>query len=257
MEILYSDQDIIVINKPPGLPVHSGGSVFGRTLVDELLERFPEIAGVGDEGTWGQGTTGESVLLSTSHNVGSRTARPGIVHRLDRETSGVMVVARRQESFAALKEIFQKRLAEKTYLAIVCGTPKEKEGTINLQIGRFSRDPTKRGVVAGRNIIRGARDATTGYRVVKTGAGMALVELKPKTGRMHQLRVHMKAIGHPVACDVKYGGKDVCCPIGADAASRRHLLHAQSLSFSYPEGRRNSFEADPPPDFALALKALF
>src|SRR3990167_3916928 len=100
MEILYSDQDIIVINKPPGLPVHSGGSVFGRTLVDELRERVREIAGVGDEGTWGQGTTGESVLLSTSRNVGSRTARPGIVHRLDRETSGVLGGARPQERFS-------------------------------------------------------------------------------------------------------------------------------------------------------------
>ena len=233
MDILYSDHDIIVVNKPPGLPIHSGGSVFGRTLADELLERFPEIAGVGEDAT-----------------------RPGIVHRLDRDTSGVMVVARNQKSFTVLKETFQKRLAEKTYLAIVCGVPKEKEGVINLPIGRMARDPTKRGVVAGRNVVRGVRDASTAYRVIKTGGGMALVELKPKTGRMHQLRVHMKAIGFPVACDVKYGGKNVCCHVGA-AKPRRQMLHAQSLSFSHPAGHKLFFEADPPEDFALALKAFF
>lgn len=216
--------------------MHSGGSVFGRTVVDELLEQFPGLIGVGED-----------------------AARPGIVHRLDRDTSGVMIVARNQKAFMALKEMFQKRLVEKTYRAIVCGIPKEKTGIINLQIGRFSRDPTKRGVVAGRNIIRGAREAVTLYRVLKTGNGMALVELKPKTGRMHQLRVHMKAIGHPVACDVKYGGENVCCPVGKDGAAepRRQLLHAQSLSFTYSAGHRHFFEADPPEDFALALKTLF
>ena len=85
------------------------------------------------------------------------------------------------------------------------------------------------------------------------------MELKPKTGRMHQLRVHMKAIGHPVACDMKYGGKNVCCPAANDGAASPHrqLLHAQSISFTYPEGRRNFFEADPPSDFTLALQALF
>ena len=240
MRIIYSDQDIIVVNKPPGLSVHGGASVVGRTLVDELLEKFPEIAGVGED-----------------------PVRPGIVHRLDRDTSGVMVVARNQESFYALKEIFQKRLAEKTYHAIVCGVPKTSEGTINVPIGRMARDPTKRGVAAGRNIIRGARDAITAYRVLKTGKGMALVELRPKTGRMHQLRVHMKAIGHPVACDVKYGGKNVCCSLGdpnitvGGCVGPRQLLHAQSLSFSYPAGHRNTFEADPPEDFALASQILF
>lgn len=255
MEILYVDKDIIAINKPPGLTIHSGGSVFGRTVADELLERFPEIAGVGED-----------------------AARPGIVHRLDRDTSGVMVVARTQESFAALKDHFQKRLVEKTYIAIVCGIPAKREGMINFSIGRLVGDPTKRGVnyrdpipgithrIRDRIPVRGARDAVTHYRVLKIGGSasqpMALMELRPKTGRMHQLRVHMKAIGHPVACDVKYGGKNVCCPLGigataAGAVPPRHLLHAQSLSFAYPEGRRLSFEADPPPDFALAVKALF
>lgn len=239
MEIIYSDSDIIVINKPPGVSVHPGDAVRGKTLVDFLLERFPEIAGVGED-----------------------PVRPGIVHRLDRDTSGVMVVARNQAAFEALKELFKNRLVQKTYHAVVCGIPAKKEGVVDLEIGRMSRDPTKRGAAAGRNIIRGARPALTEYRVLKTGGGMALVELWPRTGRMHQLRVHMSAIHHPIACDVKYGGKNVCCPIGGDAAGAgavppRQLLHAQSISFSYPAGRQLFFEADPPEDFTLALKAVF
>ncbi|MEK7082242.1 MAG: RluA family pseudouridine synthase [Patescibacteria group bacterium] len=234
MEIIYSDSDIIVINKPPGVPVHSGGSVVGGTLVDEMLARFPEIAGVGEDAT-----------------------RPGIVHRLDRDTSGVMVVARNQKSFTALKELFHQRLVEKIYLAVVCGVPRQREGVIDMPIGRLARNPTKRGTVQYRDRIpvRGAREASTRYRVLKRGVGMALVELKPKTGRMHQLRVHTAAIGHPVACDKKYGGKNVCCPVTGREPPRQ-LLHAQSLSFALAPGRMQSFEADPPEDFVLALNAI-
>ena len=230
MEVVYSDPDIIVLNKPSGVSVHPGCSVLGPTLTEGLLEKFPELRGVGED-----------------------PARPGIVHRLDRDTSGVMVVARNQKSFAALKGLFQKRLAEKTYLAIVCGSPRERKGIVDLPIGRVARDPTRRGVAAGKAGIRGAREAMTEYQVKKQGDGYALVELRPKTGRMHQLRVHLKALGCPVACDVKYGGKNVCCPAGAS----RQLLHAYSLSFSFPEGRKLYFEADPPEDFALALRTLF
>lgn len=242
MEIIYADDDIIVINKPSGISVHgsdartlelkvpvSGGSVAGATVVDFLLEKFPEIAGVGDD-----------------------PVRPGIVHRLDRDTSGVMVIARNQKSFHALKEIFQKRRAEKIYYAIVCGVPAKREGVIDFSIGRLASNPTMRGAAVGRAVMRGSRDALTHYRVLKAGDTYSLVELRPKTGRMHQLRVHMKAIGNPIACDTKYGGKKVRCPVGAG----RQLLHARSLSFSFPEGRRLSFEAEPPDDFSRALKAL-
>ena len=229
MEIIYSDEDIIVINKPPGISVHGGDSVLGPTIVDSLIKQFPEIVGVGED-----------------------PARPGLVHRLDRDTSGVMVVARNQKSFFALKDIFQKRLAVKTYRAIVCGTPRALRGTIDFAIGRQARNPAKRGAVQGRNAIRGARDAMTEYEVLKAGERYSIVELRPKTGRMHQLRVHMKAIGHPIACDVKYGGRKVCCPFGCG----RQLLHAFSLSFSYPPGRKLYFEADPPEDFSHCLKIL-
>lgn len=240
MEIIYSDEDIIVINKPPGVSVHpalvrkggtgGGDSVIGPTVTDALLEKFPDIAGVGEN-----------------------PIRPGLVHRLDRDTSGIMIVARNQKSFFALKDIFKERRAAKTYRAIICGRPRASRGAIDFPIGRMANNPTKRGVVQGRNAIRGARDAETHYEVLKAGEQYSIAELRPKTGRMHQLRVHMKAIGHPIACDTKYGGKNVCCPPGCG----RQLLHARSLSFSYPAGRKLYFEADPPEDFMLAEKSVF
>lgn len=225
MEIIYTDRDIIVVNKPPGVSAHGGNSVLGPTVVDFLLPKFPEIASVGDD------------VIS----------RPGIVHRLDKNTSGIMVVARNQPTFEALKELFKARKVEKIYWAIVCGRMRETQGVISAPIGRLTAQPLKRGIEQGRSRIRGARDAVTEYHVLNAGDTFTLVELKPKTGRMHQLRVHLKSIGYPIACDVLYGGKNVCCPEGA----HRQLLHARSLSFSFPEGRRLYFEADAPEDFAV------
>lgn len=222
-ETIYSDRNLIVINKPAGISVHRGPQVRGETLVDFLLEKFSEIKSVGD----------------------NPNMRPGIVHRLDKDTSGVMVVARNQKSFGELKELFKNRRVDKTYWAIVCGKPKEKSGIISFPIGRLVKNPLKRGVETSKNRIRGAREAVTEYKVLRSGSEYSLVELKPKTGRMHQLRVHMKALGHPVACDKLYGGKNVCCPAGV----HRQLLHAKSISFSFPEGRKLHFEADLPEDF--------
>ena len=202
----------------------------GATVADFLLKQFPEIKMVGDE----------------------PEIRPGIMHRLDKDTSGVMIIARNQKSFEALKNRFQKRLIEKTYLAIVCGRLREKTGIINLPIGRVVKNSLKRGVAIGKGRIRGEREAITEYRVLKSAEKYSFLELKPKTGRMHQLRVHLKAIGHPVAGDKIYGGKKVCCPQGVE----RQLLHAQIITFSFPEGKKWRFEADPPDDFSFALKSI-
>lgn len=242
-KLVYVDENFIVINKPAGLPVHGGAQIIGKTLIDFLLKKFPEIAGVGEN-----------------------PLRPGIVHRLDKNTSGIMVVARNRKSFETLKDLFRTRRVEKTYWAVVCGRPKEQRGTISVPIGRKAHNPTKRGVAAGKAEIRGAREAITEYRVIMSGKIMpssgdkitthtiySLVELKPKTGRMHQLRVHMKFLGNPIACDKVYGGKKVCCP----ATVSRQLLHAKSLSFSYGNGRRFNFEADPPQDMAVVIKNIF
>lgn len=223
VEVVYEDGDLVVVNKPPGISVHGGGLVKGPTLVDLLVERFPEIRGVGED-----------------------PVRPGIVHRLDKDTSGIMAVARTQESFRLLKCAFQDRRVEKTYLAVVCGRVQNPAGEITFPIGRSSNNPVRRGVSAGRSRVTGARSALTRYRVRASDGTYSLVELHPETGRMHQIRVHLKAIGHPVACDTIYGGKRVCCPAGA----QRQLLHAHKLSFSIRDGRRYAFEADLPADMA-------
>lgn len=231
MEVIYSDEDIIVVNKPPGISVHGGPQVRGKTLVDFLLEQFPEIQNVGDD----------------------PAVRPGIVHRLDKDTSGVMVIARTQKSFEELKKMFQERRVEKTYRAIVCGIVKKQQGVIDFPIGRLAKNPLKRGTGEGRAKIRGARDAATEYHVLKQGNDFSLLELFPKTGRMHQIRVHMKALGYPVACDHVYGGKSGCCPAGVS----RQLLHASAIAISLQEGKRLRFEADPPDDFLVAEKSIF
>ena len=230
MNIIYTDENMIVVNKPPGVSAHGGETVTGETVADFLVALFPEIASVGDD----------------------PVNRPGIVHRLDKDTSGLMVAARNQATFETLKELFKNRKVEKIYWAIVCGTLSKHEGIIDAPIGRLVAHPLKRGVEQGRSRIRGPRDAVTFYRVLTDGNVYSLVELKPKTGRMHQLRVHMKSIGHPIACDQVYGGKNVCCPTGAT----RQLLHARSLSFSFPEGTRMTFEAEAPEDFSLAMKEI-
>lgn len=230
IDIIYSDEDVIVLNKPPMTSVHGGETVSGSTIVDFLIEKFPEIKTVGDD----------------------PKLRPGIVHRLDKDTSGVMVIARNQKSFEILKGLFQKRLIEKTYQAVICGKLKQSSGVIDLPIGRIKKNPLKRGIEERPGGIRGAREAVTEYKVLKSGKNYSLVELKPKTGRMHQLRVHMAALHHPIACDTVYGGKKVCCP----GEAKRQMLHAASLSFSFSSGKRFFFEADPPEDFALALKEI-
>ncbi|MBI2637519.1 MAG: RluA family pseudouridine synthase [Candidatus Sungbacteria bacterium] len=265
IDVIYSDADMIIMNKPAGLLVHpvkslaiskpqkkregkagsslspssieatsltsngvnGGGSVTGETLTDFLLKKFPEIKHVGDE----------------------PELRPGIVHRLDRDTSGIMVVARTQKAFEGLKDIFKTRKAEKKYRTLVCGAVPGKTGSINSPIGRLIKNPTKRGTTH----IRGARDAETHYTVLRRfGKEYTLLEVLPKTGRMHQIRVHLASIHHPIACDTKYGGKKVCCP----NELKRFFLHAYSLEFSYPKGKRWHFEADLPNDLASVLNNL-
>ena len=236
-KIVYSDENFIVINKPAGLNVHGGGSVRGKTLVDFLLEKFPELKNVGDPSTCS----------------GQTTLRPGIVHRLDRDTSGIMIIARNQKTFEELKKLFSERKMEKTYFALVCGVPPKRKGAIEAPIGRSLKNPAKRGT--GR-YIKTEREAITHYKVIKNyGREFSFLEVMPKTGRTHQIRVHLKSIEHPVACDRIYGGKKICCPefpIGL----RRLFLHAHSLEFSLPEGKRWKFEADLPEDLQSALNGL-
>lgn len=236
--VIHVERDFIVLDKPAGLSVHparatevvqSGGrgaGVRGNTLTDWLSKKYPEVRRVGDD----------------------PAERPGIVHRLDKDTSGVMVVARNQKTFEGLKQLFKERRVEKTYLALAVGAPKKKSGVIAAPIGRLAAHPTKRGVGAH---ARGARQAMTAYRVLERVGGYSLLAVKPQTGRTHQIRVHLKAIGCPVAGDKLYGGARAPLP-----GLGRQFLHAWRLEFSYPEGRRWQFEAALPEDLNAVLKRL-
>ena len=236
-ELIYTDDDIIVVSKPAGMPVHEAKHSTDRTLVDWLLERFPEIENVGD--------------VPADEAKAIHLYRPGIVHRLDKLTSGVMVVARNQESFLRLKELFQSRAVVKVYLALVCGRLKERRGTITGALGRLASSPTKMGILGARGGIRMPKEAVTEYAVLEQFSAAALLEVRPRTGRMHQIRVHLASIGHPVAGDVVYGGTKVCFKeLG------RQFLHAATLSFAFREGQMLSFSAELPEELEELLEEL-
>lgn len=240
-DIVYEDEDILAVNKPSGLSVHSDGKTETATLADWILETHPEMKDVG-----------EPLILDD----GRRIQRPGIVHRLDKETSGILVLAKNQHAFLHLKKQFQNREVEKTYNAFVYGEPRVREGTIDVPIGKSKRDFRLRaaGVSAGGLL----REAITKYKVLKSAKDCAYVEVYPKTGRMHQIRVHFKSIRHPVVCDRLYaparvrtraGGPRRPCLLGFE----RLALHARVVSIRAPSGERLILEAPLPPDFERAL----
>jgi tRNA pseudouridine32 synthase/23S rRNA pseudouridine746 synthase len=216
--VIAEDAQLIAFNKPAGLAVQ-GGSGVARSLED-LLEAFAKSNG----------------------------KRPRLVHRLDRETSGVIIAARTKPAAAFFSEAFAGRDAKKTYLAIVCGgAPDPATGEIALALKKSSR--------RGLDIMEVAADgqaALTRYKTLSATPGAALVELSPETGRMHQLRAHLAAIGRPIAGDGKYGG---LFRLGA-VETPSLLLHAAALDIPHPDGARRRFEAPPPPAFREALKSL-
>lgn len=226
IKVIHAEKDFLVINKPAGVAVHGGPGVKGPTLADWLLAHYPEVSRVGDE----------------------PRIRPGIVHRLDRDTSGVMIVARTQQAFEDLKALFKNRKIEKTYLALVCGAPRQTKGEIRTPIGRLVSNLMKRGI--GPRAIK-TREALTRYRVLERFGGYSLLAVIPKTGRMHQIRVHLASSGLPVAGDTRYGGRRA-----ALAGLSRQFLHAWRLEFSYPDGRRWQFEAPLAPDLGRVLALL-
>ncbi|MBI2278488.1 MAG: RluA family pseudouridine synthase [Candidatus Brennerbacteria bacterium] len=232
LEILYEDDDCLVVNKPAGLLTHPTATRLADTLAGALLARYPSLA-----------TVGENPL------------RPGIVHRLDENTSGLLVFAKTQIAFKFLKRQFIGRSVQKTYLALVEGVPVQKEGVIEYAIRPSSKNPAKR--VAIKRVLphgtekrekKSVREAETRYRVVESfGKRYALMELKPKTGRTHQIRVHLAAIGHPVVGDTLYGSR---------TRGIRQLLHAARLEFIRPNRKSISLTSPLPHDFRLFLKKL-
>ena len=227
IEIIYEDKDILALSKPAGIVVHHDTQHAFGTVVDWLLERYPDLKGVGED-----------------------PERPGVVHRLDKDTSGVLIVARNQKTFADLKDLFQTGGVQKTYLALVVGSVKKDSDIINAPIARSRKHFEKR-VVGGKQ--GRSREAITEYHVRERFKDeYTLLDVSPKTGRTHQIRSHMAHIGHPVACDKLYGGKRFVCPVGLE----RQFLHAASIGFVAPSGAKMHFDAPLPEDLERCLKVV-
>ena len=223
LNVLYEDRNMIVINKPAGLVVHPAVGNETGTLVNALLHHCNDLTGIGGE------------------------KRPGIVHRLDKDTSGVMVVAKNEKAMNELARQFKERETAKEYLTIVWGVPYGKRGTVETTIGR---NPLHRKKMAAN--VRNGREAVSHYEVLEALGAAALVQVKIETGRTHQIRVHMAHIKNPVIGDTVYG-RGRASTIKAD----RQMLHAAKLSLNHPvSGKRMTFEAPLPEDMEMLLRQL-
>jgi 23S rRNA pseudouridine1911/1915/1917 synthase len=222
LHVVYEDDDLLIVDKPAGMPVHPAPGHAAQTLVNALLAYAPQLSRAGGEG------------------------RPGIVHRLDKDTSGLIIVAKNDAAHAALARQLKAREVEKTYVALVEGRLAQREGVIDAPLGRHPAQRKKQAVVAG------GRAARTRFRVLREIDGRTLLEVHPETGRTHQIRVHLASIGHPVAGDRTYGPGRPPVP-----SLRRQFLHASRLAFRHPRtGARIELEAELPDDLQQALDAL-
>jgi 23S rRNA pseudouridine1911/1915/1917 synthase len=235
LEIVYEDRDLLVIQKPPGLVTHPGAGHRTGTLLNALLHHCPELQEIGD------------------------VSRPGLVHRLDKDTSGLLVVAKTDLAHRGLVSQFQKHEVKKKYLALVWGRLPEAQGRIAREIGRHPQERHKMSVHARRG-----KEAVTLWRVRQEFPGpLTLVELAIETGRTHQIRVHMTSLGHPVLGDATYGGGATrlkAAPpalLGLRPLVKRQMLHAWQLRFTHPRsGEEVGWEAALPEDFQGVLKSL-
>ena len=230
--VLHEDPDVVVLDKPAGLVVHPAAGHPDQTLVNALLFHVKDLSGIGGE------------------------IRPGIVHRLDKDTSGVMVIAKNDDAHRQLKTAWNTERVRKEYLALVYGTPSQLQGTVDAPIGRDPRDRKRMAVVAD------GRAAITDYTVAEQLRYASLVRCRLRTGRTHQIRVHMKHLGHPIAGDPLYSGpqwkgipdkrlQKLFATLG------RQMLHAARITFVHPRtGETVSFEAPLPEDFSIVLAAL-
>jgi 23S rRNA pseudouridine1911/1915/1917 synthase len=221
LSILYEDDALIVVDKPAGMVTHPAYGHMSGTLVNALLAHYPPLAQM------------------------ENLERAGIVHRLDKDTSGVIVIAKTEAIRQALQAQFKAREVQKTYLALVEGHPDPAQGIIETAIGR---DPKDRKRMA---VLRSGRRAITAYRVLELFDQHSLVELKPETGRTHQIRVHMAFLRHPVVGDRVYGYRKQRLPL------KRHFLHAQHIGFRHPQtGQFVEFSVDLPPELISLLARL-
>ena len=216
LTVVYQDADLVVIDKPAGIPAHPGPGHPDRTLVNGLLALCPDIQGIGGE------------------------IRPGIVHRLDKDTSGLMIAAKNEAAHHDLSRQIKDRAVRKGYLALVEGVPSPDSGVIDVPIGRDPRRRTRMAVTAD------GRESRTGYRLREQAGRYSLLELQLHTGRTHQARVHLAWLGHPLLGDAVYGKRSAQLP--------RHFLHAHSLAFAHPAtGEALEFSSPLPDDLVTAL----
>ncbi len=239
IKVIFEDDNLLVIDKPSGISMHKDGVRDEYTVADWILEHYPCLDSVGEAWT---------------DNKGQKIPRPGIVHRLDKDTSGVVLIAKSQNFFEYLKNQFKNREIQKEYRAFVYGGFKEEkqEGAINKAIGRSK----KFGLFNVEPHIRGkAREALTEYKVLEQSGesqenDFAYLLLRPKTGRTHQIRVHLKYLHRPIICDKLYAPKKDCA-----LGFSRLALHAYKITFNY-HGKEHSFCAELPDDFKNALQEL-
>jgi 23S rRNA pseudouridine1911/1915/1917 synthase len=233
LDVLYDDNDVVVINKPFDMAVHPGAGRSTGTLVNALLGMKKPLAPTGGP------------------------LRPGIVHRLDKDTTGVLVAARNDKSYHSLVGQFKDRRTSRKYLALVWGCMKTDKGTIDMAIGR---DSVHRKKISTKARLK--REAITKYKVLKTFPLISLLEIKLETGRTHQIRVHLAEVKHPVVGDQVYGKRDIPPALPKAAADKlkgikRQMLHAATLGFTHPStGEWMEFSAPPPPDMEGLIKAL-
>ena len=235
LDILHEDSHLLVLNKPAGMLVHPANGVYTGTLVNALLAHCTGLSGIGG------------------------VERPGIVHRLDKDTSGILVVAKTDVAHRKLSAQFERHSITRQYVAVVCGTPTAVTGTIDAQIARSRRDRRRMTTVE-----TGGRHAVTHYEVLERYPQFALVQLTLETGRLHQIRVHLQHIGHPVAGDAIYGGErralndaDTVALKQTLAQLKRQALHARLLGFEHPDtGESLTFSAPMPKDIQRVVDAL-
>jgi pseudouridine synthase, rluA family len=221
IDIIYEDEDIAVINKNAGLVVHPAQGHYSGTLVNAILYHIKDLSGINGE------------------------IRPGIVHRLDKDTSGLIVIAKNDKAHINLAKMFQEKKIKKTYLAILKGKLTKEKGRIVTQIGRDTDDRKKMTVIKGND--RG-KEAITNYNVICSNELFTLVKVYIETGRTHQIRVHMKHMGYPILGDMVYGRKD---------SEKRQMLHAYKLEFLHPVTEKPmKFISEIPEDFRKALKNI-
>ncbi|MDD3888124.1 MAG: RluA family pseudouridine synthase [Patescibacteria group bacterium] len=219
-QIIFEDDDVLIINKPAGLVVHPDNTYKDNTLSDIVVENYPKIKSVGQE------------------------ARPGIVHRLDKDTSGLIIIAKNQKSYDYLIEVFKNRRIEKKYFALVYGILKEKNGIIVYSL-------EKKGKVRAR-LSKTSKPALTRYEVIKEyGDKFSLLDVKIETGRTHQIRVHLTKIGHPIVGDQEYKFRKM-----EDSELKRQFLHAHYLKLRLPSGIEKEFNIDLPEDLKDFLSKL-